>query len=300
MEKDLCLVVMAAGMGSRFGGLKQIEPVGPSGEIIADYSVYDAIRAGFTKVVFIIRKEHLDYFKENITKKYEGKIKIKFAFQELDTIPNDVNLPSDRQKMLGTGHAIYCAKDVIDSDFVVINSDDFYGYDAFLKIKKYFDGQTDENEYITINYPISSVMSKTGVVKRGICFTENGYVTKMVESEVSFEDGKYIAKPLSGDSPFEITADQGAAMNFLGFHHKFLDDLEKEFITFIHEPITLTNEFLIPEVLSKLLKEGRIKGIEQLASSKWMGITYKDDLEEFKRFINELIANGQYPNNLWG
>jgi choline kinase len=300
MKKDLCLVVMAAGMGSRFGGLKQIEPVGPSGEIIADYSVYDAIRAGFSKVIFIIRKEHLNYFKEKITKKYADKIKIEFAFQELDMVPSDVQIPLERQKMLGTGHAIYCAKDVIDSDFVVINSDDFYGYDAFLKIKQYFDGQTDENEYITINYPISSVMSKTGVVKRGICFTENGYVTKMVESEVSFEDGKYVAKPLSGADAFEIEANQGAAMNFLGFHHKFLKELEKEFMIFIHEPITLTNEFLLPDILAKLLKEERIKGVEQLASSKWMGITYKEDLEEFKNFINELIENGQYPNNLWG
>ena len=300
MKKDLCLVVMAAGMGSRFGGLKQIEPVGPSGEIIADYSVYDAIRAGFSKVIFIIRKEHLDYFKENITKKYADKIKIEFAFQELDMVPSDVQIPLERQKMLGTGHAIYCAKDVIDSDFVVINSDDFYGYDAFLKIKQYFDGQTDENEYITINYPISSVMSKTGVVKRGICFIENGYVTKMVESEVSFKDGKYIAKPLSGADAFEITADQGAAMNFLGFHQKFLKDLEKEFMIFIHEPLSLTNEFLMPDILAKLIKEGRIKGIEQLANSKWMGLTYKEDLAEFKNFINELIENGQYPNNLWG
>ena len=300
MEKSLCLVIMAAGMGSRFGGLKQIEPVGPSGEIIADYSVYDAIRAGFTKIVFIIRKEHLDYFKENIVKKYADKIRIDFAFQELDMIPDDVQMPLERQKMLGTGHAVYCAKDVIDSNFVVINSDDFYGYDAFLKIKEYFDEEHDENEYVTINYPICNVMSKSGRVKRGVCFIENGYVSKMIESEVSFEDNKYIAKSLVDGREFEISANQGVAMNFIGFNKVFLTYLESEFMDFIHGPITLTNEFLIPEILSKLVQEGKMKGVVKLANSKWMGLTYKEDLEDFKKEINELVTNGDYPSNLWG
>ena len=300
MQKDLCLVIMAAGMGSRFGGLKQIEPVGSNGQIIADYSVYDAIRAGFTKVVFIIRKEHLNYFKEKVIKKYADKIKIEFAFQELDMIPDDVIIPKERVKMLGTAHAIYCAKNVIDSDFVVINSDDFYGYDSFKKAKSFFDEKHADNEYVTVNYPINSVMSNSGVVKRGICFTENNYVSKIIESEVSFTNGKYIAKSLLDGSEFEISSDQGASMNCLGFNYRFLEDLEKEFMHFIHEPITLTNEFLIPEVLSRLTKNGKMKGVVKMSQSKWMGLTYKEDLNLFKKFIKKLVDSGEYPDNLWG
>lgn len=299
MEKKLCLVVMAAGMGSRFGGLKQIEPVGPSGEIIADYSVYDAIRAGFTKVVFIIRKENLEYFQKNITNKYADKIEVEFAFQELSMVPEDVIIPEERQKMLGTGHAIYCAKDVIDGNFVVINGDDFYGADAFRKVKEYFDQTEQDDEYITVNYPIKTTMSKNGAVKRGVCFTKDGYVSKTVESEITLVDGKYLAKALETGEEYEITEDQAVSMNFMGFHQSFLPLLEKEFMQFIHEPITLTNEFLLPSVLYNLILKGQIKGKEKIANSKWMGITYREDLEEFKKGINELIANKEYPNNLW-
>ena len=300
MEKELCLVVMAAGMGSRFGGLKQIEPVGPSGEIIADYSVYDAIRAGFTKVVFIIREENYEYFKENITKKFEDKIKVEFAFQELSKVPADVTIPEERVKMLGTGHAILCAKDVIDSNFVIINGDDFYGLDAYVKVKEYFDQENNENEYVTINYPISLTMSKNGAVKRGVCYLKDGYVDKTIESEISFKDGKYFARSLKDDTTFEISEDQGVSMNFIGFNQTFLPLLEEKFNQFIHGPLTLTNEFFLPDVLAELIKENRIKGIAKKANAKWMGITYKEDLGEFKESINELIAKGDYPSNLWG
>ena len=297
--KDLTLVVMAAGMGSRFGGLKQIEPVGPSGEIIADYSVYDALRAGFNKVVFIIRKENLDYFKEHITSKFEDKIKVEFAFQELDMVPSDVKIPETREKMLGTGHAILCAKDVIDSNFVIINGDDFYGLDPFKKAKEFFDTEAKEGEYVTVNYPISMTMSKNGAVKRGVCYTEDGFVKDTIESEIRYENGKYIAKSLVDNHEFEITADTAVSMNFIGFEKDFLNLLEDKFNVFIHGEITDKNEFLIPEVLKELISEGKIKGIEKLAQNKWMGITYREDLEEFKENLNELIKNGDYPEKLW-
>ena len=297
--KDLTLVVMAAGMGSRFGGLKQIEPVGPSGEIIADYSVYDAIRAGFSKVVFIIRKENLEYFEKNITSKFADKIKVEFAFQELDKIPNDVVLPENRVKMLGTGHAILCAKDNIDGNFVIINGDDFYGLDPYKQVKKFFDEECRENEYITVNYPVLATMSKNGAVKRGVCKLEDGYVSKTIESEIRFEDSRLIAKSLTTGEEFEVSEDTGVSMNFIGFQKSFLNLLEEKFDEFIHGEITEKNEFLIPEVLMSLIEEGKIKGVAKKANSKWMGITYREDVAEFKESINKLIEKGEYPNKLW-
>ena len=298
--KELTLVVMAAGMGSRFGGLKQIEPVGPHGEIIADYSVYDAIKAGFTKVVFIIRKENLEYFKEHISSKFEDKIKVEYAFQELDMVPSDAIIPDTRVKMLGTGHAILCAKDVLNGNFVILNGDDFYGYDSFKKIKEYFDHSNAVNEYITIDYPISNTMSKIGAVKRGVVFTENGYVTETIESEIRLENGKYIAKPLNGEDEFEISPNQGVSMNFIGFRKEFLKELELKFDEFIHGEITDKNEFLIPEVIRQLVKEGKLKGVAMNSESTWMGITYREDLPDFKESINKLIMDGEYPEDLWG
>ena len=298
--EDLTLVVMAAGMGSRFGGLKQIEPVGPNNEIIADYSVYDAIRAGFSKVVFIIRKENLEYFKEHISYKFEDKIKVEFAFQELDMVPNDVIIPESRIKMLGTGHAVLCAKDAIDGNFVIINGDDFYGFDAFKKVKDYFDNNHNQDEYITINYPISNTMSSNGAVKRGVVFTSDGYVKDTIESEIRLENGKYIAKPLNGTPEFEIEPNQGVSMNFIGFRSNFLKFLEEKFDIFIHGEITDKNEFLIPEVIRQLVREGRIKGVAINSESKWMGVTYREDLPGFKNSINKLIADGEYPSDLWG
>ena len=298
--EDLTLVVMAAGMGSRFGGLKQIEPVGPNNEIIADYSVYDAIRAGFSKVVFIIRKENLEYFREHISYKFEDKIKVEFAFQELDMIPSDVTLPETRVKMLGTGHAILCAKDVINGNFVIINGDDFYGYDAFKKVKNYFDNNHNEDEYITINYPIASTMSSNGAVKRGVVFTEAGYVKNTIESEIRMDFGEYIAKPLNGSPEFKISPAQGVSMNFIGFRKNFMPLLEDKFMDFIHGEITEKNEFLIPEVIRQLVREGKIKGVAENSESKWMGVTYREDLPWFKENINALIAAGEYPEDLWG
>ena len=175
------LVIMAAGMGSRFGGLKQIEPVGPHGEIIADYSVYDAKRAGFSKVVFIIRKENEDYFRTHIINKYKG-IDIVLAFQELDYIPCDVTLPEGRVKMLGTGHALYCAKDVIEGDFIIINSDDFYGKHSYELASKFFDEET--KNYLSVNYPYIVTASKYGKVKRGVVKENNGIIESITESEI--------------------------------------------------------------------------------------------------------------------
>ena len=292
------LVIMAAGMGSRFGGLKQIEPVGPSGEIIADYSVYDAKKAGFERVVFIIRKENEDYFKEHIISKFNDKIEVELAFQELSYIPEDVILPEGRVKMLGTGHALYCAQDYIDDDFIIINSDDFYGYDSFLQASKFLDSKNED--YMSINYPFYVTMSKYGKVKRGVVKEDNGYVKEIIESEISVNGDKIIASSLVNGDIFEIEKDTPVAVNFFAFRKSFLNVLNQEFDKFIHGDIDLKSEFLLPDILKCGLDEKKFKVRCATSKSKWIGMTYKEDEEDVKKSINELISLGEYPNNLWG
>ena len=292
------LVIMAAGMGSRFGGLKQIEPVGPSGEIIADYSVYDAKKAGFERVVFIIRKENEDYFKEHIINKFNDKIEVELAFQELSYIPEDVILPEGRVKMLGTGHALYCAQDYIDDDFIIINSDDFYGYDSFLQASKFLDSKNED--YMSVNYPFYVTMSKYGKVKRGVVKEDNGYVKEIIESEISVDGDKIIASSLVNGDIFEIEKDTPVAVNFFAFRKSFLNVLNQEFDKFIHGDIDLKSEFLLPDILKCGLDEKKFKVRCATSKSKWIGMTYKEDEEDVKKSINELISLGEYPNNLWG
>lgn len=292
------LVIMAAGMGSRFGGLKQIEPVGPSGEIIADYSVYDAKKAGFERVVFIIRKENEDYFKEHIISKFNDKIEVELAFQELSYIPEDVILPEGRVKMLGTGHALYCAQDYIDDDFIIINSDDFYGYDSFLQASKFLDSKNEY--YMSVNYPFYVTMSKYGKVKRGVVKEDNGYVKEIIESEISVDGDKIIASSLVNGDIFEIEKDTPVAVNFFAFRKSFFNVLNQEFDKFIHGDIDLKSEFLLPDILKCGLDEKKFKVRCATSKSKWIGMTYKEDEEDVKKSINELISLGEYPNNLWG
>lgn len=292
------LVIMAAGMGSRFGGLKQIEPVGPSGEIIADYSVYDAKKAGFERVVFIIRKENEDYFKEHIISKFNDKIEVELAFQELSYIPEDVILPEGRVKMLGTGHALYCAQDYIDDDFIIINSDDFYGYDSFLQASKFLDSKNED--YMSVNYPFYVTMSKYGKVKRGVVKEDDGYVKEIIESEISVDGDKIIASSLVDGDIFEIEKDTPVAVNFFAFRKSFLNVLNQEFDKFIHGDIDLKSEFLLPDILKCGLAEKKFKVRCATSKSKWIGMTYKEDEEDVKKSINELISLGEYPNNLWG
>lgn len=298
--KNLTLVIMAAGMGSRFGGLKQIEPVGPNGEIIADYSVYDAIRTGFSKVIFIIRKENLEYFKNNICNKFADKIKVEYAFQELDIIPNDVTLPGGREKMLGTGHALYCAADKIDGDFVLINADDFYGLDSYKIAAEFFENSQNSTNYLTVNYPFAVTASKNGAVKRGVVFTDkDNYVTNNLECEISNASGKLIASALNSSLEFEISEYQPVTVNFFGLRKSFLDILASEFNKFIHGNIDLKSEFLLPEVIREAIQEGKIKMQAKTSKSKWLGITYKEDLAYLKNNIKVLIEKGEYPEKLW-
>lgn len=292
----MTLVIMAAGMGSRFGGLKQIEPVGPNDEIIADYSVYDAKRAGFDKVIFVIRQENEEYFKDSIISKYEG-IKVELAFEEFDTLPKNAEIPEGRVKMLGTGHAVYSAKDQIEGDFVIINSDDFYGYNSF-KIAADFLKESNK-DYISVNYPYEVTRSEFGKVKRGVIEEENKIVKNIIESEIREENGSIIAKVLQTGEEFIIKKDTPVAVNFFGVRHDFLKLLEEEFIKFIDNGLTMDNEFFLPDIIKLGIKKGIFNVYCGVSSGKWMGMTYKEDLVNVKNHISELIKKGEYPEKLW-
>ncbi len=297
MEKTL--VILAAGMGSRFGGVKQIEPVGPSGEIISDYNVYNAIKHGFTKVVFIIRRHHLDIFESEIVNKFKDKIEVKYAFQEMDTVKSDVKIPNTREKVLGTAHALLCAKDVVSSSFALINADDFYGEDAFKKASEFIDNNLNEYDYLNVTYPVKMVSDDRNPVKRGISKTENGIIKSLTESEVWYENGKCLGKELGTEDVYEIDDSMNSSMNFFVFKTSIFNFLEEYYNDFL-KTINDTNESLLPQCVGLNIRNNKINLYEGVSLDKWLGITYKEDLEYFKEEINELIEKGDYPNNLWG
>lgn len=297
----MTLVIMAAGMGSRFGGLKQIEPVHDNGEFILDYSIYDALKSGFTKVVFIIKRENYDIFRETIGKRIENMIEVAYVFQENNNIPSFVDLPQDRVKPLGTGHAILCCKDVVDEDFMVINSDDFYGRDAFEVAAKYMSEKHDSNEFAMVGYLTENTLTENGSVKRGVCESKDGFLTKIVECSVEKIDDKISAKPLDGGSEFIVENGTLVSMNMFIFTpqiFKYLEDGFEEF--FKDEQVDLmTSEYLIPTVICDLVLSGQVT-VEILATdAKWQGITYKEDKDGLVAGINELVSDNVYPDKLW-
>ncbi len=299
MKKDLTLLVLAAGMGSRFGGLKQIEPVGPNGEFIIDYSIYDAIRAGFNKVVFVIKKENYETFKETVGKRIEGKINVQYAFQTMEDIPEGIDIPSDRVKPLGTAHAIYCARNLIHENFAIINADDFYGYDAYKKASEFLQN-TNDGEYANIAYEVKNTLTENGEVKRGVLFTTDGYLDRLVESSVKEDNGEVLCKPLSGEKEFRVPLDQLVSMNLFCFTpilFTYLEDNIKKFFTTTKD--LLKDEWLIPNVAfeSALSNNHKIK-IEG-TKSKYLGMTYKEDLAVLKQGILKEIESGVYKKDLW-
>lgn len=301
MNKKLTLVIMAAGMGSRFGGLKQIEPVGPNGEFIIDYSIYDAIRAGFSKVVFIIKEENYEIFKETIGQRIEKIIDVKCVFQRQTDIPRFVSIPSERTKPWGTSHAILAAKSKVDGDFVVLNADDFYGSDAFFKAAMFFSEKHDGVEYAVIGYKIKNTMSLNGSVKRGICEEKDGYLQKLIECSVERKDEKIIASPLDGSAPFEILEDSLVSMNMFCFKKDIFQYLEDNMSKFFkdNENNLLKCEYLIPESVYHCIKEHVAKVRVIPTTAKWQGITYKEDKDALVSDILELIKEGVYPQDLW-
>ena len=303
MDRDITLVILAAGMGSRFGGLKQIEPLGPNGEFIIDYSVYDAIKAGFTKIVFLIKEENYDIFKETIGARVEPHIKVEYCFQKNDNLPEGYTLPEDRVKPLGTAHAILCCREKVNEPFIIINADDFYGRDAFEKGAEFLKSIKDEKPYPygMIAYLVKNTITENGAVKRGVCEIDGDVLNKITESSVERIDGKIIAKPLSGSEPFEVDEDDTVSMNMLLFTPSIFDYIESHFKEFLdsNKDNLEKCEYLIPDVLFDTIKEGYATSKVIKTTSTWYGVTYKEDAEGVKKALKKLVDENVYPNHLW-
>ena len=292
--KNLSLLVMAAGMGSRYGGLKQIDQVGPNGETIIDYSVYDAINAGFTKVVFIIRKDFEDQFKSQITEKYSEKIDIAFAFQNIDDLPDSFLCPNGRDKPWGTAHAILSAKELINDPFVVINGDDFYGQESFNVIVDYYGN--GGNQFSMVAFRLDKTLSSHGAVTRGVCDIKSKKLISVIETE----DIEKKEKKILSNRDITFNGSEPVSMNMWGFLPSLFNYLSKGFIEFLNaEGNELKSEYLIPSVINNLI-QNKLEEIHVLRSNaSWFGVTYKQDKPEVKRKINGLINSEIYPSHLF-
>jgi len=295
------LLILAAGMGSRYGGLKQIDKIGPSGEAIIDYSIFDAIRAGFGKVVFVIRKELEQDFRNFFGNKLDGKIEMEFVYQEIDNVPEGIEINIERQKPWGTGHAILVAKDAINEPFAAINADDFYGADAYKAVAEYFKSNSKTNDHSMVGYQLDGTLSDFGTVSRGICKTdENGFLQKIEEiTKIAIKDDKIAFDDGSGNWE-ALTGKEIASMNIWGFYPEMFKIFEDGFARFITKAKDDPKaEYFIAWPLMDMMKEnkGRVKVLE--TSARWFGVTYKDDKASAIQKINELVEAGVYPNNLW-
>ncbi|RYY22922.1 MAG: nucleotidyltransferase [Chitinophagaceae bacterium] len=295
------LLILAAGMASRYGSMKQIQSFGPGGETIMDYSIYDAIRAGFKKVVFIIRKEFAKDFEGIFEEKLEGKIEIGYVYQELTAFLNGHELPAERTKPWGTAHAVLCAKDAIREPFAVINADDFYGRDAFEKAYQFLTRDVNDSTYSIIGYELLKTLSENGTVNRGVCQADaSGNLTGIAERlNISRQaDGRIICD--DDQEPKELPVDSQVSMNFWCFSTSIFDYSQKLFNDFLDKNLNAPKaEFFIPIVADQFINDGSgvIKVIP--TSSQWFGVTYKEDAPEVKESLNKLVENGEYPAKLW-
>lgn len=297
---DLTLVVMAAGVGSRFGGLKQATPIDRDGNFIMDYSVYDAMRVGFSKVVFVIREEHLELFQNTIGKRLEGKIEVHFAFQKLEDIPKEMDI-SNRTKPWGTVQALLAAKPYVNGSFVVVNADDFYGKNAFSRAADFLKNVDTPYTYANISYEYGVTKSLEGTVKRGILSLDDNKVNSIVECSVGEENGKIMAHPLVSGDAFEIEESHPVSMNFFAFQNDVFALLEEFWQNYFKqsEEDILAGEALLPECLKENIENGRIKILNQPSKSVWLGMTYRSDLPIVEEKIKSLKDAGVYPEHLW-
>ncbi len=296
------LVILAAGMGSRFGGLKQMEKMDEAGNFLLDYSVYDAKRAGFDSVIFIIKKEFYDAFKESIGRRVEKFIKVQYAFQQLDDLPDGFKVPEGREKPWGTAHAIYAARDLIVDDFIIINGDDFYGKETYEVAYNYLASlpKGSEGKYANVAFKVANTMTENGAVKRGVAFQKDGYLTKLVESSIEKQGDKIIASPLDGSAPFEVNPDDLVSMNLFAFNKDLIKRLEEKFPLWLKENINVPkSEFLIPTVVDELVHEGKATLKLLKTSSVWFGVTYKEDKPGVVKALNDLVEKGVYKKGLY-
>ncbi|MDR4988262.1 MAG: sugar phosphate nucleotidyltransferase [Bacteroidales bacterium] len=297
----LTLVVLAAGMGSRYGGMKQLDRLGPSGETIMDYSVYDALMAGFNKVVFVIRKHFEEEFNQAIVGNIEGKAEVALAFQETDNLPGGFICPPDREKPWGTGHALWVCRDLINEPFAVINADDFYGREAYQTMSDYLKTLNPENpgHYAMCGYKLSNTLSEYGEVSRGICRVDADDMLKRVEEHLAIRknaDGSITSRGKQSD----LRDEDVVSMNFWGFNADIFNKTDNKLKVFLenklHEP---KSEFYIPMLVDELISEGHAR-VQVLSSpAQWFGVTYKEDKARAVEAIKTLVANKTYPARLW-
>lgn len=293
----MTLLILAAGMGSRFGGLKQMEPIGPNGEFIIDYSIYDARKAGFKKIIFVIKEEMYEEFKATIGKRIEGQIEVEYVFQKIDDIPSDKKF--DRIKPWGTGQAILCAKDKIDGNFAVINADDFYGRSAFVSAYDFLI-KHEGSEFGLVGYRAINTVTENGTVKRGVCNIENKKLVGINESIIERRGDVIHCHSLINDEDYEIDFNHKISMSLFLFTPKLFELLENDFREFFDNMKDEEKaEFLITEVLDKYIKNGEITVEVIDTDSIWYGVTYKEDKEDVVKAISSMIDEGIYNSNLW-
>lgn len=305
-RKKPALVVMAAGMGSRYGGLKQIDPVDEYGNIIMDFSIFDAKEAGFEKVVFIIKKAIEKEFKENVGKRMERRVQVEYVYQELDKVPEGFEVPEERVKPWGTGHAILCCKDVVNEPFAVINADDYYGKQAFQEIYNQLTSQGDDEryQYAMVGYELVNTMTDHGHVARGVCATDDqGRLVDIHERtriEKRGDHGAYMED--DGATWVTLPGDTVVSMNLWGFTPSILEELDRRFASFLDREVPsnpLKCEYFLPFVVDELLKEDKAQVKVLKSKDRWYGVTYKEDKETVVQAIRRMKEQGLYPEKLW-
>ena len=293
----MTLVILAAGLSNRFGGLKQVEPIDDDNCFIIDYSIYDAIKAGFNKIVFVINRENEDVFRKTVGNRISNVVKVEYAYQDNEQLKRIVDIPVSRVKPFGTAHALYCAKNYIDGPFGVISADDFYGPSSFVKL---YDS-LKSNECCTIGYEIASTISKNGSVKRGVCFTKDGYLQENMECELRKNNDEFIGKSLVDGTIRKFKKKDYVSMLMYGLDYSVMDYMNKDILKFLDKnKNNLENcEYFLPTVLTNMIKEKVIKIKLVPTEEKWMGITYKEDLDDVKKYIEYLKKQNVYPRKLY-
>ncbi len=301
MPKSPSLVILAAGIGSRYGGLKQVDPVGPGGEIVIDYSIYDALRVGFGKIVFVIRRDIEETFRATIGQKFEDRADVHYVFQELDNIPDGFSVPAERAKPWGTGHAVLVARDVVDEPFAVINADDFYGQRAYQLLYDHLAHEEDENTYALVGFALRNTLSEFGTVARGVCNVDaEHYLRSVVELTAIERDGERAINTAPDGSKMSLTGDEWVSMNMWGFSPTLMGHLEAGFETFLRNSGNeLKAEFFLPAAVDGLIHSNTVRTRVLPSPDSWFGVTYQDDKPHVIRSVQELIAKGIYPERLW-
>jgi NDP-sugar pyrophosphorylase family protein len=295
------LLILAAGMGSRYGGLKQIEPVGPNGETILEYSIFDAIRAGFGKVVFVIRESFAKDFKARFESRLEGKIEIEYVYQEINKLPNGFTLPSEREKPWGTGHAVLMAKDAIKEPFAAINADDFYGAEAYREIVDFLKKSVTPENFGMVGYKLENTLSEFGTVSRGICVTnQTNQLTQITETHKIRKENNITVCESENNEMVRLHGNETVSMNFWGFHPNIFEKIESQFVDFLKQNIDKPkSEFYIPFVVFEMIQQKQAAVEVLKADSPWFGVTYKEDKPYVIDQIQHLTNQGIYPEKLW-